>query len=83
MLIGVPIAVLSQGLLIYMVNVGGESYANQSSFITSRVLSGLGRAFFSTASQVSIQATVTQQDVAVGTGIFLAAMSVGSSVGRR
>lgn len=81
-LVGVPIAVLAQGILIYMVDINGEYPASEAAFVTSRVLSGLGRAFFSTASQVSIQASVMQQDVAVGTGIFLAAMSVGSSVGR-
>ncbi|KAK7421603.1 hypothetical protein QQX98_002070 [Neonectria punicea] len=78
--IGVPLVVLGQGLQIYFVNMHGES-ANEASFVTAKTLVGVGRAFYQTAAQVSIQAIVAKEDVPVVTGVYFAAMSFGGAVG--
>jgi hypothetical protein len=80
--IGVPLMVLGQGLLIYFVNMNGET-ANEASMITAKTLVGLGRAFYQTAAQVSIQALVAKEDVPVVTGVYYAAMNLGGAVGTR
>ncbi|KAK7429423.1 hypothetical protein QQZ08_004015 [Neonectria magnoliae] len=78
--IGVPLVVLGQGLQIYFVNMHGES-ANEASFVTAKTLVGVGRAFYQTAAQVSIQALVAKEDVPVVTGVYFAAMSLSGAVG--
>ncbi|KAF4460949.1 major facilitator [Fusarium albosuccineum] len=78
--IGVPLVVLGQGLQIYFVNMLGDS-ANEASFITAKTLVGVGRAFYQTAAQVSIQALVAKDDVPVVTGVYYAAMNFGGAVG--
>lgn len=80
--IGVPLVVLGQGLQIYFVNMHGES-ANEASFITAKTLVGVGRAFYQTAAQVSIQALVAKDDVPVVTAVYYAAMNFGGSIGTR
>ncbi|KAM5347292.1 hypothetical protein ACJ41O_010297 [Fusarium nematophilum] len=78
--IGVPLCVLGQGLQIYFVNMNGDS-ANEACFITAKTLVGVGRAFYQTAAQVSIQALVAKEDVPVVTGVYYAAMNFGGAVG--
>ncbi|CAG7563408.1 unnamed protein product [Fusarium equiseti] len=78
--IGVPLCVLGQGLMIYLVNMNGD-HANEASFITAKTLVGVGRAFYQTAAQVSIQALVAREDVPVVTGVYYAAMNFGGAVG--
>ncbi|KAH7169319.1 major facilitator superfamily domain-containing protein [Fusarium sp. MPI-SDFR-AT-0072] len=78
--IGVPLCVLGQGLMIYFVNMNG-GHANEASFITAKTLVGVGRAFYQTAAQVSIQALVAKEDVPVVTGVYYAAMNFGGAVG--
>lgn len=80
--IGVPLLVLGQGLQIYFVNMNGGS-ANEASFITAKTLAGVGRAFYQTAAQVSIQALVAKEDVPVVTGVYFAAMNFGAAIGTR
>ena len=80
--IGVPLCVLGQGLMIYLVNMNGD-HANEASFITAKTLVGVGRAFYQTAAQVSIQALVAKEDVPVVTGVYYAAMNFGAAVGTR
>ncbi|RKU39754.1 hypothetical protein DL546_000689 [Coniochaeta pulveracea] len=79
--IGVPLVVLGQGLQIYFTNVHGNGPASEVSFVTAKTLVGLGRAFYQTAAQVSIQALVRREDVAVVTGVYFAAMNFGSAIG--
>ncbi|KAJ9150270.1 Major facilitator [Pleurostoma richardsiae] len=79
--IGVPLVVLGQGLQIYFTNEHGTGPANEPSFVTGKVLVGIGRAFYQTAAQVSIQALVPKEDVAVVTGVYFAAMNFGSAIG--
>ncbi|WKT48127.1 Major facilitator superfamily [Fusarium oxysporum f. sp. vasinfectum] len=78
--IGVPLCVLGQGLMIHFVNMNG-GHANEASFITAKTLVGIGRAFYQTAAQVSIQALVAKEDVPVVTGVYYAAMNFGGAVG--
>ncbi|CAI4214135.1 unnamed protein product [Parascedosporium putredinis] len=80
-LIGVPLVVLGQGLQIYFVNKNGDGPASEVCFITAKTLVGVGRAFYQTAAQVSIQAIVDREDVPVVTGVYYAAMSVGGAIG--
>lgn len=80
--IGVPLVVLGQGLQIYFVNMNGDS-ANEASFVTAKSLVGVGRAFYQTAAQVSIQALVAKEDVPVVTGVYFAAMNLGGAIGTR
>ena len=82
-LIGVPLVVLGQGLQIYFVNKNGDGPASEVCFITAKTLVGVGRAFYQTAAQVSIQAIVDREDVPVVTGVYYAAMSVGGAIGTR
>lgn len=80
--IGVPLCVLGQGLMIYFVNMDGHS-ANEASFVTAKTLVGVGRALYQTAAQVSIQALVAKDDVAVVTGVYYASMNLGGAIGTR
>ncbi|CAK7225844.1 hypothetical protein SEUCBS140593_006041 [Sporothrix eucalyptigena] len=79
--IGVPLMILGQGLQIYFVSMPGGYVANEASVVTAKVLVGVGRGFYQTAVQVSIQAVVSKEDVAVVTGVFFAAMNFGASIG--
>ncbi|KAH7136728.1 major facilitator superfamily domain-containing protein [Dactylonectria estremocensis] len=78
--IGVPLVVLGQGLQIYFVNMNGDS-ANEASFVTAKSLVGVGRAFYQTAAQVTIQGLVAKEDVPVVTGVYFAAMNLGGAIG--
>lgn len=77
-LLGVPLCLLGQGLQIHLVS---RAHTNSASFITAKVLVGVGRACYQTAAQVSIQAVVARSDVAVVTGVFFAAMNFGAAAG--
>ncbi|KAL4969816.1 siderophore iron transporter mirA [Aspergillus stella-maris] len=78
---GVPLCVLGMGVLLYLVDMGNGQTGNEAAFITAKSLIGIGRGFYQTASQVSVQATVGRGEVGVVTGVFFAAMSLGGAVG--
>ncbi|OJD14060.1 hypothetical protein AJ78_05566 [Emergomyces pasteurianus Ep9510] len=80
---GVPLCLLGQGLMIRFTNMPGGHVANTSSLVAAKVLVGVGRGLYHTASQVSVQAVVSKQQVAVATAVFLAWMTVGSAIGQR
>lgn len=82
-LIGVPLCVLGQGLQIYLTDINGSQTGNEASFVTAKVLVGLGRGMYQTAAQVSIQALVPYEDVAVVTGVYYASMNLGGAIGTR
>lgn len=82
-LFGVPLVVLGQGLQIYLTNKDGIGPANEVSFITAKTLVGVGRAFYQTAAQVSIQGIVEKEDVPMVTSVYYAAMSFGAAIGTR
>lgn len=80
---GVPLCVLGMGVLLYLVDMGDGRTGNEAAFVTAKALIGIGRGFYQTASQVSVQAVVTRQEVSVVTAVFFASMSVGGAVGTR
>ncbi|KAJ6447247.1 siderophore iron transporter mirA [Purpureocillium lavendulum] len=80
-LAGPPLVILGQGVMIYLVDMGDGRHGSEAAFIASKVVSGVGRALWQTAAQVSVQAVVSRQEVAVATGIFQAANSVGAAIG--
>lgn len=82
-LIGVPLCVLGMGVLLYLVDMGDGRSGNEASFVAAKSLIGIGRGFYQTAAQVSVQAVVSRQDVSVVTAVFFASMSVGGAIGTR
>lgn len=81
--IGVPFCLVGQGLLIRFMDMPGKHPANEASIVTARVLVGLGRGMYHTASLVSVQALVSKEQLSVATALFLTLMSVGSAIGER
>ncbi|OAA49229.1 siderophore iron transporter mirA [Cordyceps fumosorosea ARSEF 2679] len=80
-LMGPPLVIIGQGVMIYLVNPGGDRRSGEAAFVACKVISGIGRALFQTAAQVSVQAAVSQQEVAVATSLFQAGNSVGAALG--
>lgn len=80
-LIGVPMCVLGQGLMIYLTNIDGTHIGNVASFVTVKVIYGIGRGFYQTSLQVAVQSVVSKQDMAIATAVFFAAMSLGGAIG--
>ncbi|OQE25911.1 hypothetical protein PENFLA_c008G03910 [Penicillium flavigenum] len=80
-LIGVPLCVLGMGVLLYLVDMGDGRSGNEASLVAAKSLIGIGRGFYQTAAQVSVQAVVSRQDVSVVTAVFFASMSVGGAIG--
>ncbi|EKV09996.1 Siderophore iron transporter mirA [Penicillium digitatum PHI26] len=80
-LIGVPLCVLGMGVLLYLVDLRDGRSGNEASFVAAKSLIGIGRGFYQTAAQVSVQAVVSRQDVSVVTAVFFASMSVGGAIG--
>lgn len=69
--------------MIHFTDMPGGHVASTASLIASKVLVGVGRGLYHTASQVTVQAVVSKQQVAVATAVFLAWMTVGSAIGQR
>ena len=82
-LMGPPLVIVGQGVMIYLVNPGANTRTSEAAFVACKVISGVGRALFQTAAQVSVQAAVSQQEVAVATSLFQAGNSVGAAIGTR
>ncbi|KAL1595899.1 hypothetical protein SLS60_009589 [Paraconiothyrium brasiliense] len=82
-LAGVPLLVLGQGLQIYLVNIHGQNGAVEAAFVTAKALAGVGRGFYQTAAQVTIQAVVPREDVGIVTAVFFASMNLGGAIGTR
>jgi len=82
-LVGVPLCVLGMGILLHLVDIGNGQVGSEVAFITAKSLIGIGRGFYQTAAQVSVQAVVSRQEVSVVTAVFFASMSVGGAVGTR
>ncbi|KAJ5691990.1 hypothetical protein N7462_001413 [Penicillium macrosclerotiorum] len=77
---GVCLCVLGMGVLLYLVDMDGH-VGNEASLVTAKSLIGIGRGFYQTAAQVSVQAVVSRQEVSVVTAVFFASMSVGGAIG--
>ncbi|RDW87007.1 putative Siderophore iron transporter mirA [Aspergillus mulundensis] len=80
-LAGVPLCVLGMGVLLHLVDLGGAKVGTEAAFVAAKSLIGIGRGFYQTASQVSVQASVSRGEVSVVTAVFFAAMSVGGAIG--
>ncbi|KAJ5305701.1 hypothetical protein N7508_004716 [Penicillium antarcticum] len=80
-LIGVPLCLLGMGVLLYLLGMGNGRTGNEAAFVTAKSLIGIGRGFYQTAAQVSVQAMVSRQEVSVVSAVFFASMSMGSAVG--
>ncbi|KAL4750536.1 siderophore iron transporter mirA [Aspergillus terricola var. indicus] len=78
---GVPLCVLGMGVLLYLVDMGDGRVGNEAAFVAAKSLIGIGRGFYQTASQVSVQAKVSRGEVSVVTAVFFAAMSIGGAIG--
>ncbi|KAL2827953.1 siderophore iron transporter mirA [Aspergillus cavernicola] len=78
---GVPLSVLGMGVLLYLVDMGDGKVGNEAAFVTAKSLIGIGRGFYQTASQVSVQAKVSRGEVSVVTAVFFASMSIGGAIG--
>ncbi|KAE8149859.1 major facilitator superfamily domain-containing protein [Aspergillus avenaceus] len=80
-LTGVPLCILGMGVLLYLVDMGNGQTGSEAAFVTAKSLIGIGRGFYQTAAQVSVQAVVSRQDVSVVTAVFFASMSIGGAIG--
>lgn len=80
---GVPLCVLGMGIVLYLVDMGNGKTGSEAAFVTAKSLIGIGRGFYQTAAQVSVQAVVSRQEVSVVTAVFFASMSVGGAIGTR
>jgi hypothetical protein len=54
-LAGVPMCVLGQGIILYLIDMGGGRSGNEASFTAAKSLAGIGRAYYQTAAQVSFR----------------------------
>ena len=79
-LLGVPITILGQGLLIRFKR---DAVLRTACIVAARVLIGAGRALYHTAALVAVQADVPESELSTATALFLALMTVGSSIGKR
>ncbi|KAH6695375.1 siderophore iron transporter mirA [Plectosphaerella plurivora] len=80
-MLGAVIIVLANGIPIYLTNVNGTTIASEAAFITSKTLLGVGRGFAQVSLQVSLQAALQHEYVAVATAVYLSSLGFGSSVG--
>ena len=80
-LLGAVMITLANGLPIYLTNIDGTHIASEPAYITSKALLGVGRGFAQVALQVSLQAALQQEYVAVATAVYLASLGFGSNIG--
>lgn len=78
---GVVLICLADGLPIYLTNVNGEGIASEVAFITNKAILGVGRGFTQVPLQVSLQAVLQQEHVAVATAVFLSSLGLGHNIG--
>lgn len=80
-LLGVPLLVLGHGLLVWFINRDGIMEPNTVLLYVMEIFTGIGRAFYMTSLQVTIQAIAGVSGVAMSTAFFLAFNSVGTLIG--
>ncbi|WVQ99082.1 hypothetical protein IAU59_006214 [Kwoniella sp. CBS 9459] len=78
--IGIPLCALGIGIDINFVQHPRRS-SSVASFVIAKAIYGIGRGMFQTSSQVAVQAAVKRGELAMATGIFYFAMSLGGAVG--
>ncbi|KAF5024384.1 hypothetical protein F66182_3571 [Fusarium sp. NRRL 66182] len=80
-MLGVALIILASGIPIYLTNISGTHIANEPSFITSKSLLGVGRGFAQVSLQVSLQAVLANEQVAIATAVYLSSLGFGSNLG--
>ncbi|KIL92195.1 hypothetical protein FAVG1_04603 [Fusarium avenaceum] len=80
-MLGVVLIILASGLPIYLTNVSGTHIASEPAFITSKSLLGVGRGFAQVSLQVSLQAVMEYEQVAIATAVYLSSVGLGSNLG--
>ncbi|KPM37951.1 Siderophore iron transporter mirA [Neonectria ditissima] len=80
-ILGVGLIILASGIPIYLTNVSGTHIANEPAFITSKSLLGVGRGLAQVSLQVSLQAVLDNDQVAVATAVYLSSLGFGSNLG--
>ncbi|CAO2653151.1 Nn.00g025620.m01.CDS01 [Neocucurbitaria sp. VM-36] len=80
-MLGVGLIVLASGLPIYLTNISGTHIANEAAFITSKSILGVGRGFAQVSLQVSLQAVLESDQIAVATAVYLSSLGFGSNLG--
>ncbi|WVQ69685.1 uncharacterized protein L199_007905 [Kwoniella botswanensis] len=78
--IGIPLCAIGIGIDINFVQNPRRS-SSIASFVVAKAIYGIGRGMFQTSSQVAIQAAVRRGELAMATGIFYFAMSLGGAIG--
>lgn len=79
--VGVILIIIASGLPIHLTNVAGTHIASEAAFITSKSLLGVGRGLAQVSLQVSLQAVLENQQVAVATAVYLSSLGFGSNLG--
>lgn len=80
-LTGVPLLIMGHGLLVWLINRNSIMEENHILLFLMNIFTGLGRAMYNTALQVTIQAVIGISGVAMSTAFFLAFTSVGTLIG--
>ncbi|KAL2676512.1 hypothetical protein Neosp_010272 [[Neocosmospora] mangrovei] len=80
-LLGVVLIILASGLPIYLTNISGTHIANEPTFIVSKTLLGVGRGLAQVSLQVSLQAVLANEQIAVATAVYLSSLGFGSNLG--
>ncbi|KAL4724385.1 hypothetical protein ACLX1H_008999 [Fusarium chlamydosporum] len=78
---GVVCIILAAGLPIHLTNISGRHIASEAAFITSKSLLGVGRGFTQVPLQVSLQAVLEHEQVAIATAVYLSSLGFGSNLG--
>lgn len=78
--IGVPVLVLGHGLLVWFMNRDGFMERTILLYVME-IFTGVGRAFYQCALQITIQGIAGVNGIAMSTGLFFAFSMVGSLVG--
>ncbi|CCH44538.1 Siderophore iron transporter [Wickerhamomyces ciferrii] len=78
--IGVPLLILGHGLLVYFMNRNGVMERTILLYMME-IFTGVGRAFYQCALQVTIQAIAGVNGIAMSTGIFFCFQIIGALIG--
>ncbi|KAJ4250954.1 hypothetical protein NW762_011604 [Fusarium torreyae] len=80
-MLGVVLIILASGIPIYLTNISGTHIASEPAFIASKSLLGVGRGFAQVSLQVSLQAVLENEQVAIATAVYLSSLGLGSNLG--
>nr|KIR85012.1 hypothetical protein I308_04762 [Cryptococcus tetragattii IND107] len=78
--IGIPLCALSIGIDINFVQHPRRKSAI-ASYVIAKAIYGVGRGMFQTSAQITVQASSRRRELAIATGIFYFAASLGGAIG--